>query len=407
MNNSNSKWYYLHNGEPAGPISHETVQSKLIRGELHSDDLVCAEGDEDWRSLGESLPELVAATGKAPILPPVSPRGLPTKRTKVPKSVLWVAVALALASGAAYFWKQANDREKTRQITISNLELQLRYAYQSGSKGSVPALIKELHAMAPKSEALISVCMQMAMDSLGRGLDYSGDDAARYLVIAANAGISEAQYMLSRLVMSGKTHLETPQQALARCQSAAEAGLLEAQFQWGLILLRRDGEQSDPNEAVKWLKLAAGRGHTEARYQLATVLLKQNEEDAEAPKWLKEAAEDEHPDAKLMMGLLHLTGQNVVADNSLAFHWIKSAVAAGCSEATLHLGRLYEHGIGTTANVDLAVENYRKAGAAGIVEASLALDKLLAESESSTAELRLPDSVTTYLRHGEIGSPVQ
>ena len=47
-------WYYEHNGEQAGPISTNDMQSMYARGELKPDTLVWTEGFANWVPLSET-----------------------------------------------------------------------------------------------------------------------------------------------------------------------------------------------------------------------------------------------------------------------------------------------------------------------------------------------------------------
>ena len=100
----------------------------------------------------------------------------------------------------------------------------------------------------------------------------SAEDKLRWLTVAAEGGLSEAQYQLYRFMMKSAFANYRSRSAMDWLQSAAESGFGEAQFEFGRILIQGDqqrGIQKNSIKARQWWEKAADNGHGRAMEALA------------------------------------------------------------------------------------------------------------------------------------------
>jgi TPR repeat protein len=93
--------------------------------------------------------------------------------------------------------------------------------------------------------------------------------ARRDLEILADGGNTEAQFLLSRLLVTLGPGIDG--EALLWLKSAAHGGEAEAQYALAEAYRRGEGTPVDEAEAVTWYRAAARQGHAGARQQLEAV----------------------------------------------------------------------------------------------------------------------------------------
>ena len=123
---------------------------------------------------------------------------------------------------------------------------------------------------------------------------------------------------------------------------AAERGMPEAQYALGKLLLSEDPEVHDPEEGLRWLRRAAQEGSTYAAYRLGKEYLT----DKYAPKSIKNAvhwfhlsAKRGNPFAQYMLGKLYLEGKAVPLNPEQAIKWLGRSAAQGNQYAQFFLKR--------------------------------------------------------------------
>ena len=100
----------------------------------------------------------------------------------------------------------------------------------------------------------------------------SAEDKLRWLTVAAEGGLAEAQYQLYRFMMKSAVADYKSRSAMDWLQSAAESGLADAQYELGRILTHGDqqrGIEKNSKKARQWWEKAADNGHGRAMEELA------------------------------------------------------------------------------------------------------------------------------------------
>jgi TPR repeat protein len=102
----------------------------------------------------------------------------------------------------------------------------------------------------------------------GRGVGRDFEQAARWYLLAAEAGHPGAQFNLGHLYRLGTGVEPDMIQAVRWWRAAAEQGLSQAQLALGVAYQRGEGTEADPEEAVFWFRRAAENGNPTADYAL-------------------------------------------------------------------------------------------------------------------------------------------
>jgi len=100
----------------------------------------------------------------------------------------------------------------------------------------------------------------------------SAEDKLRWLTVAAEGGLPEAQYELYRYMMKAAVADYKSRSATDWLQSAAERGLANAQYELGRLLIRGDQMRSiekNSKKARQWWESAAANDHGRAMEELA------------------------------------------------------------------------------------------------------------------------------------------
>jgi TPR repeat protein len=100
----------------------------------------------------------------------------------------------------------------------------------------------------------------------------SAEDKLRWLIVAAEGGLAEAQYQLYRFKLKSDMADYKSRSAMDWLQSAAESGFTDAQYELGRILIHGDlerGIEKNSEKARQWWEKAANNGHGRAMEELA------------------------------------------------------------------------------------------------------------------------------------------
>ncbi len=100
----------------------------------------------------------------------------------------------------------------------------------------------------------------------------SAEDKLRWLTVAAEGGLAEAQYQLFRFMLKSAVADDKPRSAMDWLQSAAESGFADAQYELGRILIHGDqqrGIEKNSKKARQWWEKAADNAHGRAMEELA------------------------------------------------------------------------------------------------------------------------------------------
>jgi len=175
------------------------------------------------------------------------------------------------------------------------------------------------------------------------------------LVLAADAGLPTAHYLLGEEAERGSGTATDDTRARYHYNMAAESGLASAQMRLGVLLLEGRGGPADLLNGESWLRRASLSGDIEAAALLGDVYARGGElppNYIEAAHWFRTAAERGHKSAARALGMLYLTGAGVVRDPDEAGAWFKRAAEAGDTDAQASLATLLQTGEAPTLEKD-------------------------------------------------------
>lgn len=182
-------------------------------------------------------------------------------------------------------------------------------------------------------DALAEEGVPRAMANLGGlyayGLGVPRDDAvaARWMELAADLGDPLASQNLALMIYEGRAPGEASD-ARERYRFAAEAGLAEAQNMLSWMLLEGAGGEREPLEARRWAEAAAAQDNASAQCRLGQIHhnawgVERN--PVEAARWFEKAARQGDAEAQAMLGAACLLGLGVEQDVVAALRWLGRA----------------------------------------------------------------------------------
>ena len=130
---------------------------------------------------------------------------------------------------------------------------------------------------------------------------FAGDFATAFteFIIAAEDGLSLAQYNLGILYFTGQGVSQNLRKAFKWTKAAAEQGHVNAQFNLGSLYLDGQGTQTDVSEGISWFTLAAKNGHDNSAYSLAKMYQEGDLIDSDlvqAHAWAAQSEINGHPE---------------------------------------------------------------------------------------------------------------
>lgn len=136
---------------------------------------------------------------------------------------------------------------------------------------------------------------------LGLNAAFAGDYATafREFTVAAEEGLSLAQYNLGILYFMGQGVEQDFQQAFHWTEAAAQQGHINAQYNLGSLFLEGQGTRQNETLGIDWFKSAARAGHANAAYALSRMYQEGDPVTAnlvEAHAWAALATENQHPE---------------------------------------------------------------------------------------------------------------
>ena len=152
---------------------------------------------------------------------------------------------------------------------------------------------------------LLSSTVALADYEDGVEAAFSGDydTAFKEFTIAAEEGLSLAQYNLGILYFTGQGVEQDFDEAFEWTKRAAEQGHLNAQFNLGSLYLDGQGTQISVLEGVNWFTQAAKSGHANSAFTLAKMYQKGDFVDSDlvaAHAWAAQSEINEHPEASIL-----------------------------------------------------------------------------------------------------------
>ncbi len=127
--------------------------------------------------------------------------------------------------------------------------------------------------------------------------------AKDYYLLSAKQGRQDSQYELSEMYYWGKQITQNYEQSILWMKKSAEQGNMHAQFSLGYIYDFGKGYiKEDNKEAAKWYKMAAKQGYSNAQNNLANLLYKGdyriNKDHESAKYWYEKASRQGNINAK-------------------------------------------------------------------------------------------------------------
>lgn len=254
---------------------------------------------------------------------------------------------------------------------------------------------------------------------VGRGVEQSDEEAAKWYLKAAKQGNAVAQGKIGACYYDGKGVRLSYTEAVKWWRKAVAQGNALAQLGLGRCYAQGNGVEQSDEDAKKWYLNAAEQGYPAAQVELGEYYEeKQSHEDAatwylkaaelgeagaqvhlascfetgrgvreshiEAVKWYRQAAMQGHAEAvdwfrkaagkgdaeaKRVLGICYLEEHGVEKSEQEAVKLFQEAAKLGDAEAMNRLGACYEKGVGVERSYAKSVSWYRRAAGQGCVAA--------------------------------------
>lgn len=200
----------------------------------------------------------------------------------------------ALSPARAILQAVAHSSKVLATLSVREVELLKRCAIAlEETRQTPPEEIQpywQAAAQAGDADAQLSLGLILAkMDNLGRRTETGPGrvvykKALRWLEAAAEQGVPDALYAISRVYMKVEFAQRNNMLAQEYLQRAAQAGHLHAQLELGKELWRKGGDNDEDVLALYWLSQAAAQGSEEARAWIG-----QHAAGAAPQAWAKQA----------------------------------------------------------------------------------------------------------------------
>jgi TPR repeat protein len=203
----------------------------------------------------------------------------------------------------------------------------------------------------------------------------SSDDKLRWLTVAAEGGLSEAQYQLYRFMMKSSVADYKSRSAMDWLQSAVKSGFADAQYELGRLLIHGDQTRGIAKNSIKarqWWEKAADKGHGRAMEELAWRYAQAAEgfprNPARAISLLEKAAARGDVRIQYELGAIFLFGRHGIRqDLEMGRKWWDLALSQKHIKTMEYVAPAYQNGrfdypvdlLKSKALVELLVETYR------------------------------------------------
>jgi len=188
----------------------------------------------------------------------------------------------------------------------------------------------------------------------GKGLEKNLESYKKWLEDAAKNGNNKAMKELGDCYAKGYAVATEEMAAISWYRKAIEAGNVEANFKMAKILLtglKDTGEEELPEdlkEAESLLRTAANEGVVDAQYELGLLFQIKakglTKDFIESERWLLKASKNDHLNAQNALGYLYAFGSEdgkVKENQEEAMKWWSSAAEKNHAEAQYNLGVAY------------------------------------------------------------------
>jgi len=230
--------------------------------------------------------------------------------------------------------------EFSPQILISYLAKQNDTAAQAAI-GTYFTLAKDwdsaidwLHAASRSSNLMANLMLARVHWNRAESLTDTAKDEEMSMVLdnylsAVAMGSDEAMLRLAGLYLTGSYGEDNKASGLPLLNQAVELENLDATLYLAHMNYRGDYLEQDLQQADKYYRLAAGTGNPQARITYVRFLMDDKAQpyaNKQALTWLEEVAEEDNPNAMLLLGYAHAKGLGVNANQRTALRWFKSAL---------------------------------------------------------------------------------
>lgn len=229
-----------------------------------------------------------------------------------------------------------------------------------GEKAADPAFgafqrglyITALNLALPRANEGDTAAMTLVAEIYARGLAVPRNpaEATKWYAKAAEAGVPEAQFQYSLILLDGKWAPVDKERARTLMQSAADAGNRLAQFNLAQMIVDREPGPSGIRKAGVYYGKAAEAGLADAQYAMAQIRANGSDgdppNDVAAREWLVKAAKQNFDTAEVDLGTWLVEGRGGPRDLKAGFGWIKRAAVGGNVAAQNRLAKLYVGGLG-------------------------------------------------------------
>jgi uncharacterized protein len=168
-----------------------------------------------------------------------------------------------------------------------------------------------------------------AQELEGTARDDALELALEHYTRAISVGSDDAMFALGALYMDGQYGEENVATGIALLRQAADLGNASAMIWLGHLY--RDGTHvpSDLDRAEELFRSAAETGHSRGILQYARFLVTDRIDrrfDPQARRWLMELADEQNPEAMLVLGNLYAKGIGVRQNYRRSMNWYRTAV---------------------------------------------------------------------------------
>ena len=172
-----------------------------------------------------------------------------------------------------------------------------------------------------------------------------------------------------------------PEEAAEWILAAAESGVTEAQAVYGQMLLDGRGVERNPAEAVRWFSRATRRDHPMAMNMLGRCYEHGwgvERSGVVAVYWYRLAAEQGLDWGMYNYATQLMIGSDVPNDRAQALSWLRKAADLGHAKSINIIGGFYEDGWEVDVDLNVACDCYRRAAEAGDFRGQFNYARLLA-----------------------------
>lgn len=315
--------------------------------------------------------QFVDVTNRQSILKPSMVKSSPAPRASREKDRKMITASRLKSSSSAQETKQKIMDSLRESLHVDN------FARHRADGINLDSLLSYRPESA--NEAYTTYIKGLSLINVRSGVPFIKIAAVELFRIAAEGGVSEAQYLMGCLYFAGKALPRDYSKAIQYYRLSADKGKAQAQCNLGFMFFYGLGVTKNFQEAIKYYTLAANQNHALAQYNLANMYFLGagvKRDNSKALLLYRLAADSDCPDAQNVLGLIYFCGRNVPGNYAEALRHFKGAADNGHMWAQYNLGVMYSSLPGLYRNQSLALSYFRKAADQGHEQARMAIKML-------------------------------